>query len=143
MAGAEGRCLRCGGTVEGGHPASRRGICVDCARTIPVLAPRGLAETEIGSASGLAPGAAGGPSGFRLPDPGTDLGGIVIEGTLGRGGMGSVLSGRDTRLERRVAVKFLREGFAGSAEFTRRFRKEGAALAQIAHPHVVRVFAVG
>ncbi len=139
MSGEPRRCLRCGGDVRGGHPSARRGICLDCAPTLLPFRLEGPAD----------PIPAGGPagvpftSGFRLPEPGTDLGGIVIEGPLGSGGMGSVLAARDPGLERRVAVKFLREGFAGDPEFARRFRREGAALARISHPHVVRIFQVG
>ncbi len=131
---ARAGCLRCGGPVVGDHHAAARRICRECARTLP-----GAPETR------PSPAAPGGPGAdpFRTPPPGTDLGGIVVEGHLGRGGMGTLLVCREAALDRRVAVKFLREDLASDSGHARRFLREGQSLARITHPHVVRVFRIG
>jgi serine/threonine protein kinase len=76
--------------------------------------------------------------------PGT----VVAEGAYeiirrrGEGGMAVVYEARDRHLGRRLALKFLREEL-GSPELRTRFLNEGAHLAKIDHPGVVRVYNVG
>ena len=53
---------------------------------------------------------------------------------LGRGGMGQVFLARDTRLGRRVAMKFLA---ANSPKFTERFLVEARATARCSHENIV------
>ena len=66
---------------------------------------------------------------------------------LGRGGMGQVWEARDTRLDRRVAVKLLTAGaFTASPDFApdaRRFTREAAVTAGLAHPSVPAIFDAG
>lgn len=59
---------------------------------------------------------------------------------LGQGGMGCVYRARDLRLERDVALKFLRRG---DPDMVRRFLREARVQAQVDHPHVCRVYEVG
>jgi eukaryotic-like serine/threonine-protein kinase len=59
---------------------------------------------------------------------------------LGKGGMGVVHRARDRRLDRIVAIKFLR---AADPDATMRFLREARAQARIEHPHVCRVYEVG
>ncbi|MGW9556943.1 serine/threonine-protein kinase [Nocardiopsis sp. NPDC055551] len=63
---------------------------------------------------------------------------------LARGGMGEVWEGRDIRLGREVAVKFIRfPGDADSderAELVRRFSREARITAELQHPGVPAVF---
>ena len=69
--------------------------------------------------------------------PGTSFGPYEIVAMLGAGGMGEVYKARDTRLNRIVAIKFLK---AGHAE---RFQREARAIASINHPHICALYDVG
>lgn len=62
---------------------------------------------------------------------------------LGRGGMADVRAGRDLRLDRPVAVKFLRPEMAQVDGVRERFEAEARAAASLVHPHVVSVFDTG
>lgn len=66
-----------------------------------------------------------------------------VDRRLGRGGMGTVYEAVDTALERRVAVKVIRDDLVGSAEAAERFRREARAAAAFAHPNVVTVHDFG
>ncbi len=66
-----------------------------------------------------------------------------VERRLGRGGMGTVYEAADTALERRVAVKVIRDDLVGSAEAAERFRTEARAAAGFAHPNVVTIHDFG
>src|SRR5690606_41101860 len=57
--------------------------------------------------------------------------------------MAVVYRARDGLLGRTVAVKVLREQFAGDSEFVARFRLEARAAASLSHPNVVNIFDVG
>ena len=54
---------------------------------------------------------------------GTKLGPYVVDAPLGAGGMGEVYRARDTRLDRRVAIKVLPTIMAESAELHERFER--------------------
>ena len=62
---------------------------------------------------------------------------------VGSGGMAIVYQGVDTLLQRRVAVKVLREGFASDPAFLARFQREARAAANLDHPGIVTVYDVG
>ncbi len=62
---------------------------------------------------------------------------------LGSGGMAVVYKGVDTVLHRPVAVKILREAYAGDPAFLARFQREARAAARLDHPNVVTVYDVG
>ena len=62
---------------------------------------------------------------------------------IGSGGMAVVYKGVDTLLQRRVAVKVLREGFASDPAFLARFQREARAAANLEHPGIVTVYDVG
>ncbi|SDE21642.1 serine/threonine protein kinase [Blastococcus fimeti] len=59
------------------------------------------------------------------------------------GGMGQVWRGRDTLLDRPVAVKVLRDQFAADPAFRARFRSEAQHAATLVHPHIAAVFDYG
>ncbi|HTR54933.1 MAG TPA: serine/threonine-protein kinase [Kofleriaceae bacterium] len=76
---------------------------------------------------------------------GTRLEHFQILEPLGHGGMGSVYSAYDLRLDRRVAIKVLAHGGAGPELEHRRQRllREAQMMAKLSHPHVVPVYEVG
>ncbi len=59
---------------------------------------------------------------------------------LGEGGFGTVYKARHKILGRLVALKVLPPALRQEAESMERFKREAAALAQLDHPHVVRVY---
>jgi eukaryotic-like serine/threonine-protein kinase len=72
------------------------------------------------------------------PERGALLGRYVVLEPLGTGGMGVVLSAFDVELERRVAIKLMRDPAGGA-----RLWREAQALAKLSHPNVVTVYEVG
>ena len=75
--------------------------------------------------------------------PGTRLGPYEIEAPLGAGGMGEVYRGRDTRLDRTVAVKVLPAHLAADAERRQRFEREARAVSSLNHPHICTLYDIG
>jgi len=70
---------------------------------------------------------------------GQRIGPYVIEEKLGSGGYGVVYRARDVRLERPVALKFLRSVEAASGRLEERFLREARAMAAVNHPNVVTI----
>ncbi len=62
---------------------------------------------------------------------------------LASGGMGRVWRGRDTLLNRAVAIKVLRSEFTDDAAFVARFRAEAQHAAALHHPNIASVFDYG
>jgi serine/threonine protein kinase/Tol biopolymer transport system component len=79
---------------------------------------------------------------LTLP-PGTLLGAYEIVALIGAGGMGEVYRGRDTRLDRMVAIKILPAALAGDAGLRDRFEREARAISSLSHPHICALFDVG
>jgi serine/threonine-protein kinase len=71
------------------------------------------------------------------------LGPYEIEALLGTGGMGEVYRGRDTRLDRVVALKVLSERTAYEPHYQRRLIREAKSISQLNHPHICTLFDVG
>ena len=65
-----------------------------------------------------------------------------IHELLGVGGMAVVYRAYDTIDDRVVAIKILKDEFAGNSEFLRRFRNESKAIAVLSHPNIVKVYDV-
>jgi serine/threonine protein kinase len=68
---------------------------------------------------------------------GTPLGPYVLLESIGEGGMGQVWKARDTRLDRVVAVKRLKNDHGD------RFAQEARAIAALNHPHICQIFDIG
>lgn len=64
---------------------------------------------------------------------------------VGSGGMGSVYKAQDLRLNRTVALKFLRADRLDATDphQRRRFETEARAQARIEHPHICKIYEVG
>ncbi|EFL93529.1 Stk1 family PASTA domain-containing Ser/Thr kinase [Mobiluncus curtisii] len=67
----------------------------------------------------------------------------VINQLIGRGGMAEVHIGNDTRLNRIVAIKILRQDLARDPVFQARFRREAQSAANLNHPSIVAVYDTG
>lgn len=62
---------------------------------------------------------------------------------IGVGGMADIYKAKDLTEDRIVAVKILKNEFAASEDFLRRFRNESKAIALLSHPNIVKIFDVG
>ena len=65
-----------------------------------------------------------------------------IERMIGAGGMGEVYLAQDTRLERKVAIKFLPHEIAGDELARKRLIREARAAAKLDHPNICAVHEV-
>ncbi|MHC4700568.1 MAG: serine/threonine-protein kinase [Planctomycetota bacterium] len=70
---------------------------------------------------------------------GTRLGAFEITEVIGRGGMGVVYKGQDTRLDRFVAIKSLPPDLIDNATARTRFMREAKLLASLNHPNIAAI----
>lgn len=75
----------------------------------------------------------------QLAPAGSRLGDYLLEGRIGRGGMGAVYRARDTRNDRVVALKVLNET---NPDLVRRFLREARLAASLRHPDIVEVLEI-
>jgi serine/threonine protein kinase/tetratricopeptide (TPR) repeat protein len=73
---------------------------------------------------------------------GNRLGHYLVLEKLGSGGMGDVYVAEDTKLNRRVAVKFLRSEVADARDGRARILREARAAAALNHPNIVHLYSV-
>jgi serine/threonine protein kinase len=76
---------------------------------------------------------AGTEAGATLPT----IPGFVIESRIDEGAMGEVYLARQTRLSRRVAIKFLKQEFCNDPNYLARTEREGQVLASLNHPNII------
>jgi serine/threonine protein kinase len=57
--------------------------------------------------------------------------------------MGEVYKGRDTRLDRTVAIKILPDNLAADPQFRERFDREARTISRLTHPNICTLFDVG
>ncbi len=66
-----------------------------------------------------------------------------LEARIGAGGMSTVYRATDETLQRQVAIKLMNREIASDSDQLERFRREGRAVAQLSHPHIVGVIDYG
>ena len=77
---------------------------------------------------------------------GQDVGRYHIVEQLGQGGMAVVYKAYDTRLDRDVAIKFIRTGMIVPdllGKMLKRFEREAKSLARMKHPSIINVYDYG
>ena len=73
---------------------------------------------------------------------GQSIGRYKITAKLGAGGMGEVFLAEDTKLDRRVALKFLPSSMWNEAEAQQRLIREAKAASQLDHPNIVTIHGI-
>src|SRR2546422_4883821 len=74
---------------------------------------------------------------------GTKLGRYEIRSKIGEGGMGEVYLARDTKLDRKVALKILPAELASNRDRMERFVREAKAAAALNHPNIAHIYEIG
>ncbi|MBI5928613.1 MAG: serine/threonine protein kinase [Chloroflexi bacterium] len=81
-----------------------------------------------------------------MDDPliGTYLDEFRVTELLGRGNMASVYKGHDSTLNREVAIKVIdTHGGLEASDLKMRLEREAQSMAQLDHPHIVRIYRLG
>jgi len=74
---------------------------------------------------------------------GKEVGGYVVEGELGKGGMGTVVLAIHPETSERVAIKILSPQLAAEPGFLKRFQREINTLTELDHPNIVKMLGSG
>ncbi|MCH9687422.1 MAG: protein kinase [Deltaproteobacteria bacterium] len=127
------------GTERGAILAHADG-CEDCRRLLAEVARPLQGNTSDADMEDTLPSSTAMSRGLR-PLPGDVIEHYTVVEVLGQGAMGIVVRARDTVLGRDVALKLLVH--SRSEDARRRLVREAQAMAQLSHPNVVTVHAVG
>src|SRR6266478_5832090 len=74
---------------------------------------------------------------------GTRLGRYEIRSKIGAGGMGEVYLAKDTKLDRKVALKILPSEVASNRDRKERFVREAKSAAALNHPNIAHMYEIG
>ena len=74
---------------------------------------------------------------------GQTVGRYRIVSLIGEGGMGRVYLAEDTKLQRKVSLKFLSTDFTEHHERMRRFEQEARAASALNHPNIITIHEIG
>lgn len=75
-----------------------------------------------------------------METPSTLNGRYEVTSHIARGGMADVYEGRDSELNRPVAIKVLHRQYSADEAFVKRFRREAQAAANLSHPNIVGIY---
>jgi serine/threonine protein kinase len=75
-------------------------------------------------------------------EPGAKFGRYEIRSKIGAGGMGEVYLAQDTKLDRKVALKFLPADLASNRERMGLFAREAKSAAALNHPNIATIYEV-
>lgn len=74
---------------------------------------------------------------------GQEIGRYTILCPLGSGGMGQIYLAEDTKLRRKIALKFISQQFATDPQRVRRFEQEALAASALNHPNICVIHELG
>ncbi|NNE66471.1 MAG: protein kinase [Pyrinomonadaceae bacterium] len=75
-------------------------------------------------------------------EPGTNVSHYKILSEIGKGGMGTVYLAQDTKLERKVAIKFLSRKWSRDKDKLKRFQQEAKAASALNHPNILTIYEI-
>jgi serine/threonine protein kinase/tetratricopeptide (TPR) repeat protein len=79
---------------------------------------------------------------FRKLEP-IRIGRFILLEPLGAGAMGEIYAAYDDQLDRKVALKLVKNGSSLTAKADERLLREAQTLAQVSHPNVVQIYEAG
>jgi serine/threonine protein kinase len=100
-------------------------------------------KAEAGMAAATRAAQRGSDAPAARPPSWPNVPGVELVEVLGSGGMGVVFKARQPKLDRDVAVKFLRDEHGADSTRHERFLQEARAVARLRHPHLVQLYEFG